>query len=43
VVFFDVYINVYKSLSTGLADYPKEKDIGFVRIDCSTIISGIRS
>jgi dynein heavy chain len=43
VVFFDVYINVYKGLAEGLNTYPREKDIGFVRIDSTAIIAGIRS
>ncbi|CAD7947894.1 unnamed protein product [Amoebophrya sp. A25] len=43
VVFFDVYINVYKGLAEGLASYPREKDIGFVRIDSTAVIAGIRS
>ena len=36
------YICVYKGLAEGLASYPHEKDIGFVRIDSSSVISGIR-
>ncbi|CAD7925016.1 unnamed protein product [Amoebophrya sp. A120] len=43
VVFFDVYINVYKGLAEGLASYPREKDIGFVRIDSTAVIAGIRA
>lgn len=41
VVFFDVYINVYKSLLEGLKQYPREKDIGFARIDSTLVIVGI--
>eukprot|EP00397_Hematodinium_sp_SG-2012_P000029 GEMP01000029.1.p1 GENE.GEMP01000029.1~~GEMP01000029.1.p1 ORF type:complete len:4546 (+),score=1158.20 GEMP01000029.1:32-13639(+) len=43
VVFFDVYIQVYKSLADSLSNYPNEKDIGFVRIDSIAVISGIRN
>jgi dynein heavy chain len=42
-VFFDVHICVYKGLADSLAAYPPEKDIGFVRIDSSAIVSAIRS
>ena len=42
IVYFDVYICVYKGLAEGLSTYQYEKDIGFVRIDSSSVISGIR-
>jgi dynein heavy chain len=42
-VFFDVHICVYKGLADSLAAYPPEKDIGFVRIDSTAIVSAIRS
>lgn len=42
-VFFDAHICVYKSLADSLAAYPPEKDIGFVRIDCTSIVAAIRT
>ena len=42
-VFFDAHICVYKSLADSLAAYPPEKDIGFVRIDCTAIVAAIRT
>jgi dynein heavy chain len=43
VYYFDVYIFVYKGLADGLASYPSEKDISFVRIDSTSVIAGIRA
>jgi len=42
-VYFDVHICVYKGLADNLAEYQPEKDIGFVRIDSTAILSAIRA
>ncbi|PHJ24428.1 dynein heavy chain family protein, partial [Cystoisospora suis] len=43
IVYFDVYIWAYKKLAAELSALPTTKVIGFLQIDSSVVVSGIRA
>ncbi|PFH33986.1 dynein heavy chain family protein [Besnoitia besnoiti] len=43
IVYFDVYIGAYKKLAADLSTLPTTKVIGFLQIDASVVVNGIRA
>ncbi|OEH75761.1 axonemal 1-beta dynein heavy chain dynein heavy related protein [Cyclospora cayetanensis] len=42
VLYFDVYVRAYENLASELSSVPKVKTIGFIQLDSSEVINGIR-
>ncbi|KFG44621.1 dynein heavy chain family protein, partial [Toxoplasma gondii GAB2-2007-GAL-DOM2] len=43
IVYFDVHISAYKKLAAELSALPTTKVVGFLQIDASVVVSGIRA
>ncbi|KAF4726157.1 Dynein heavy chain 10, axonemal, partial [Perkinsus olseni] len=41
--YFDAHLKVYKNLVETMLEQKRDHDVAFVRVDCSAIITGIRS